>query len=353
MRKLKVSLTIALLFASYCGFSQTDIYNDNFSQDAQVGWFTSFEILRGGTQIGAIGTDGINKLQFFTGSVADPSTTRLTIDASGRIGIGVNNPNGRFTIKQNGDGWNDGLRIDRDASNYLTLTEDVGDVRLKNWGSGGIILFTSTSEALRVLNNGKVGIGTTTPVEKLDVNGSIRLMNSGNKIYWDWPSRTIEQYSSGAGGTMIRFRNSMTQGTGNPDGGFDFADHNGKSVMRIKDYKVAIGTTDFTGNHKLRVEGSIGAREIKVEASGWSDFVFEKDYKLRTLDEVEQHINQNGHLPEIPSEAEVKENGINLGEMNAKLLQKIEELTLYMIDMNKRVDQLEQENTELKAKNKN
>ena len=97
---------------------------------------------------------------------------------------------------------------------------------------------------------------------------------------------------------------------------------------------VGIGTT-ATGSHKLAVEGSIGAREIKVEASGWSDFVFENNYELRTLEEVEEHIAEKGHLPEIPSEAEVTENGINLGEMNAKLLQKIEELTLYLIEQNK------------------
>lgn len=106
--------------------------------------------------------------------------------------------------------------------------------------------------------------------------------------------------------------------------------------LSINSYgKVAIGTSDFSGNHKLRVEGSIGAREIKVEASGWSDFVFENGYKLRTLEEVEEHIAEKGHLPEIPSEVEVAEYGINLGEMDAKLLQKIEELTLYLIEQNK------------------
>ena len=122
-----------------------------------------------------------------------------------------------------------------------------------------------------------------------------------------------------------------------------------ESIRFLKSGSVGIGTTT-TGSHKLAVGGSIGAREIKVEANGWSDFVFENDYELRTLEEVEEHIAENGHLPEIPSEAEVTENGINLGEMNAKLLQKIEELTLYMIGMNKRVNQLEQENSELKEK---
>ena len=90
-----------------------------------------------------------------------------------------------------------------------------------------------------------------------------------------------------------------------------------------------------TGPHTLAVEGSIGAREIKVEATNWADFVFEPTYDLPTLEEVEQDIIEKGHLPAIPSEAVILENGINLGEINADLLQKIEELTLCMIEMNK------------------
>ncbi len=98
---------------------------------------------------------------------------------------------------------------------------------------------------------------------------------------------------------------------------------------------VGIGTANTFG-YKLAVNGTIGSTEVKVEnTSSWPDFVFDNDYELPTLEEVEQHIAENGHLPEIPGEAEVAENGINLGEMNAKLLQKIEELTLYMIEQNK------------------
>lgn len=82
----------------------------------------------------------------------------------------------------------------------------------------------------------------------------------------------------------------------------------------------------------------------------WSDFVFENDYDLPTLEEVEEHIAENGHLPEIPSEAEVTENGINLGEMDAKLLQKIEELTLYLIEQNKEIKELKKEISDMKSK---
>lgn len=111
---------------------------------------------------------------------------------------------------------------------------------------------------------------------------------------------------------------------------------------------VGIGTTT-TGSHKLAVEGSIGAREIKVQATGWSDFVFKKEYTLPTLEEVEKHITEKGHLQDIPSEEEVLKNGINLGEMDSKLLQKIEELTLYSINQNKKIEQQAKEIEALRA----
>ena len=101
-----------------------------------------------------------------------------------------------------------------------------------------------------------------------------------------------------------------------------------------------IGTTN--PQNKLDVNGTIRAKEIKVE-SDWADFVFKKDYKLPTLKEVETHINENGTLPGIPSESEVKANGVNLAETNALLLQKIEELTLYIIQQEKRMESMEAE----------
>jgi hypothetical protein len=106
---------------------------------------------------------------------------------------------------------------------------------------------------------------------------------------------------------------------------------------------VGIGTASPA--EKLSVNGKIRAHEIKVELNNWSDFVFAKDYALPTLQETEKHIKEKGHLPGIPSAAEVEKNGIELGDMNKKLLQKIEELTLYLIEMKK-------ENVEMKAENK-
>lgn len=102
---------------------------------------------------------------------------------------------------------------------------------------------------------------------------------------------------------------------------------------------VGIGTQP-NSNFQLSVNGDIRAKEVIVE-SGWSDFVFEKEYYLPGLHEVESYILEHGHLKDIPSAAEVHENGVGLAEINTKLLQKIEELTLYIIQMNKKIEELE------------
>ena len=190
-------------------------------------------------------------------------------------------------------------------------------------------------------NSGNVGIGTNAPGEKLTVVGNAKL--SGG-IYWDWPNRIIEQYADPDGESRtIRFRNSMNAANGNPKGGFDFADHIGNSVMRIINNAVGIGTVN-TGSFKLAVEGKIGAREVRVtNANPWPDYVFNNQYKLISLTSLEEYIRKNNRLPNIPSAQEVKENGIELGQMNAKLLEKIEELTLYVIDLKKEIEQLKKE----------
>ncbi|HNW90685.1 MAG TPA: hypothetical protein PKN48_13565 [Bacteroidales bacterium] len=112
---------------------------------------------------------------------------------------------------------------------------------------------------------------------------------------------------------------------------------------------VGIGTTTTkVGNidYKLAVNGKILAKEIVVEVN-WSDFVFEKDYYLMPLSEVESYINKYKHLPNIPSATEVEENGVALGQSQSLLLQKIEELTLYTIEINKQLQLLREQNMEL------
>lgn len=106
------------------------------------------------------------------------------------------------------------------------------------------------------------------------------------------------------------------------------------------DGKVGIGTENL-GEERLAVNGSIRAKEIRVDNGAWADFVFDDQYKLKSLYDLEKYIKANSHLPEIPSNAEVKQNGVVLGEMNKLLLQKIEELTLHMINQQKQIDALQ------------
>ena len=108
---------------------------------------------------------------------------------------------------------------------------------------------------------------------------------------------------------------------------------------------------DCYPTNKLEVNGTARAKEVIANSYNWPDFVFDKAYKLASLAEVEEHINEQGHLPEIPSAAEVAENGINLSEINIKLLQKVEELTLYIIAQNKDIQQLQKEVESLQQQN--
>jgi hypothetical protein len=105
----------------------------------------------------------------------------------------------------------------------------------------------------------------------------------------------------------------------------------------------ALNTTNLPGNYKLYVKDGIMAEEVKIAVQGtsdWADYVFASNYKLRPLSEVENFVKTNKHLPEVPSAEEVVKNGVNVVKMEAKLLEKIEELTLYMIELKKENDHL-------------
>lgn len=216
--------------------------------------------------------------------------------------------------------------------------------------------------------NGNVGIGSDNPMSKLHVtsstSGDARLrLDSDTDNNDESDNSWIEiMQDGGKTGAYIGFNYDWGGSFSAPDNLFrigsrwDDVDNFNRLVINGQNGNVGIGTTN-TGTHRLAVEGSIGARKVKVEASGWSDFVFEKDYQLKSLQEVEKYISENKHLPEIPSAEEVKQDGIDLGQMDAKLLQKIEELTLYLIEQNKqnqaqqaRIEKLEKELKDLKDK---
>ncbi len=275
------------------------------------------------------------------------------------------------------------------------------------------------TKGIRIAGDGKVGIGTNSPVNKLDVEGNQYI--SGNLgIGISSPIHKLEvdgdQYVSGSLGIGTSSPSDPLEVAGvirSSDGGrilkmfahgsLDFTalrssnqsgDHvpfylqtgTGATQLAVHDNKVGIGTDaptkrlevtegvllisgspgtdtgarlqistsdntqDFikfvnTDGDMLLVnnEGKLFAHEIEVKLGSFPDYVFHDDYKLRSLQELEQYIKTHKHLPDIPSEKEVIENGLNLGEMDALLLQKVEELTLYVIELQNQIEKLKKQ----------
>ena len=353
---LLLLIASSLVINKTCAQDPISYNPNNNSASVSLSWHNDISRIRyGGNGIGA--SNGFQ--------IQGPSNNiKFTVLDNSFIGIGTSSPQRSIHLRSS-DGT---LRIDRNApspgilisrfasdwaSTYKTFALGVSgsgsdngyffikDMHTSHGGNG--------DSRLVIDNQGNIGIGTNSPSNKLEI-----YRNTGNE--------TVAQFRTDDGTINIAAAGSTTE---NPTYGNYISSRNANNTayediglktasgipqLLVKtNGSVGIGINN-TGTHKLAVEGSIGAREIKVEAGTWSDFVFSNDYELRTLEEVEQHINKNGHLPEIPSEMEVTENGINLGEMNAKLLQKIEELTLYLIEQNKQ-NQIQQAEIEvLKSK---
>jgi hypothetical protein len=173
--------------------------------------------------------------------------------------------------------------------------------------------------------NGNVGIGTTLPQAPLHIaggNGNTVLLEKNNNV----PALAFKGTSNYAvieGGDYLNFYT------------------NGTSRFWINlDGNIGINTT--TPTEKLSVNGNIRSKKIIVSASPWPDYVFDSSYKLTPLHQLEKYIEQNKHLPDMPSMAVVSKEGIDVGDNQAMLLKKIEELTLYIINQEKRIKQLEE-----------
>jgi len=303
----------------------------------------------------------------------------FNITQVGNVGIGTFTPAQVLDVEKNADyqlrlGNTGGLgyNIGRNGTTgYLTFYGDQSTHT--GYTFGGVDGTRMTIDA-----NGNVGIGTTTPTNRLDIaalNGEgIRIGKIGNtgnltvsvgalsaQYNIDFTGyRDIAADQIGARISALRFNchipnSALIQKTGlafytNPIG-INTGTTDLVERMRITpDGKVGIGLTDPTNtlsntpvDELLTVNGTIHAKEVRVDLTGLADFVFHPSYSLMPLHEVEQYVKTNSHLPEIPSAAEVSKNGLSMGEMQNKLLQKVEELTLYVIEQQKEINQLKEE----------
>ncbi|TSE03622.1 hypothetical protein [Aquimarina algiphila] len=257
--------------------------------------------------------------------------------------IDLNNSTDYIRIQKNGESdFSRAFGINSSNHMYIgSVEKTIGNIFFYNKGAGHLMTINP---------EGKIGIGTTfTGNGLLTLNGDdINLLRLEN----DGPGKEATlrfRSKSNTGGTLHSDISLYT--TGNNQGylGFKVPHNNttntGYDMIINHSGNVGIGTIN-PESWRLAVNGKIRAKEIKVE-TGWSDFVFYDNYKLPTLSEVESHIKQKGHLKDIPSAKEVEKNGIFLGEMDSKLLQKIEELTLYTIQQQKEIEELKLQNKKL------
>jgi hypothetical protein len=285
--------------------------------------------------------------------------TILGPSGNNNVGIGVSAPTSKLEIKSSvgseairilDDGLTPRFTIGQIAGYQGNLIDSKSiDLHFQSYytaGTGGNIIFktgdiSTSSEKMRVDRDGNLGIGVVNPTSKLDIKSPvglevIRILDQGLT-----PRFSIGQIANYQGNIIdsknidLLFQSYYNVGTGG-NIIFKTGDINTSSEkMRIdKNGNIGIGT--INPDAKLAVKGTIHSEEVKVDLNVPApDYVFEKNYILRPLAEVETYINQNKHLPEVPAAKEMEANGVNLGEMNMLLLKKVEELTLYMLEQDK------------------
>ncbi len=299
----------------------------------------------------------------------DAGATTMTITtpdgAGGNVGIGTLDPAYKLTVRK--DNTSTGIGVTQAlvlANNEYTVGTGVslgfsfssGDIGASITGKslqsngGGSLHFNvrnnygTDMEAVTISSDGNLGVGISNPTSKLSVSGNITTTSKmffrnldgtgtagfgksgdGKNIHLEGTALLPHTNNiQNLGSNYYRFNNIYSSGLGSFAG------------------KVVIGASN-PGNYKLAVEGQIGARSIKVTSAAWADYVFSPTYLLTDLYEVEGFIKMNGHLPNVPSAKEIEEDGFVLEEMDSKLMEKIEELTLYMIEQQKQLDKQAEE----------
>ncbi len=249
---------------------------------------------------------------------------------TGNVGIGVTNPTAKLEIVNNGSG---------NASLRVGITSNRANMN------------TQLNSSLAVVANNSSSIAINGAVAWDHYNNGTSPSFAGTFIQHFGTAITGNQYGIPAAnqGTLV-FQNVANGVIGSNGASIFISPANVFSTVFSSNGSVGIGTT-ATGSFKLAVEGKIGAREIQVtQTTPWPDYVFAPTYKLKPLSEVENFVKLFQHLPDVPSADDTKD-GVELGKMNIILLQKVEELTLYLIEINKKVEQLESQNQMLLKQN--
>lgn len=280
---------------------------------------------------------------------------------------------------QNGPGANStlnwdypfGSKITMNAGAYrnfelLTTHYPDGDLKLRQWFPGGN-RWSGWRTVLVTDENNFLGLGIDQPLAQLDVYREMRLssINERDNVYL-----RINRGNSGRDRALISFGQGnqyawhlgLLYRGGAPNSDFfisqksEIRDGNGNFV-HTTDFTITqngnVGIGSISPDAKLMVVGDIHASEVRLDLNGTvpPDYVFKQGYNLKSLKEVEDYIKENGHLPNVPSAKEMEEEGVSIKEMTLKLLEKIEELTLYVIVLKKENKLQQGEINQLKKQN--